>query len=304
LARRKNKKQAAKFPVLQYFGAEDIVVNVAAIVHDENRKDGDFSFQKNGFRVTNRRYFNVQSIQETEVLSLAANDIEHMKRDFPISTSAFFRKMMQQTKNLLHDHLQTFTQKDRRLAISRWSSAKTDVGRTQADDNMSKVFKMYRIKQMTNNSKQYSTIEFTEHTSKSKIDMSANVEEVDKKKSGGESSKAKELATPYLHKQFIETYISHDKTLKEEKSALQRAKTTDLSKNLPEEKQSSVVSKLKSFFSRQSDKKISGGFSKGGDEGNFSQFAHRKSEKNIIHKYSEIDANSSRRSDRSQKSPT
>lgn len=30
--------------MLQYFGAEDIVVNVAAMVHDENRKDGDFSF--------------------------------------------------------------------------------------------------------------------------------------------------------------------------------------------------------------------------------------------------------------------
>ena len=35
LARRKHKKNTKKFPVLQYFGAEDIVINIAAIVHDE-----------------------------------------------------------------------------------------------------------------------------------------------------------------------------------------------------------------------------------------------------------------------------
>ena len=79
-------------------------MNVAALVHDETRNDGDFSFQKNGFRVFNRRFFSVQSIQETEVLSFTTNDMEHMKRDFPWTTKKFFRKMMQQTKNLMQDH--------------------------------------------------------------------------------------------------------------------------------------------------------------------------------------------------------
>lgn len=59
LARRKKQTNISRFPVLQYFGAEDLVVNVAAIVHDEARTESDFSFFKNGFRVKNRRYFSV-----------------------------------------------------------------------------------------------------------------------------------------------------------------------------------------------------------------------------------------------------
>ena len=59
LARHKHKKSAKKFPVLQYFGAEDIVINVATIVHDEKISPGDFKFSANGFKHTNRRYFSV-----------------------------------------------------------------------------------------------------------------------------------------------------------------------------------------------------------------------------------------------------
>ena len=43
----------------QYFGAEDIVINMAALVHDETRKPHEFCFKKNGFRAANRRYFSV-----------------------------------------------------------------------------------------------------------------------------------------------------------------------------------------------------------------------------------------------------
>ena len=80
--------------VLQYFGAEDMVINTAAAVHDEKREDNQFSFYKNGFKNLNKRYFSVQSVRESEVLTLEAQDIDYMKRDFPISSSNFFKKMM------------------------------------------------------------------------------------------------------------------------------------------------------------------------------------------------------------------
>lgn len=48
LARQRGKKISNKAVVLQYFGAEDMVITVAARVHDENRKHDDFSFNKNG----------------------------------------------------------------------------------------------------------------------------------------------------------------------------------------------------------------------------------------------------------------
>ena len=70
--------------------------------------------------MTNRRYFAVQSVQESEVLSMTANDIEHMKRDFPISTGSFFRKMIEQTKHLLSDHLHTITHKENKFCLERW----------------------------------------------------------------------------------------------------------------------------------------------------------------------------------------
>ena len=77
-----------------YFGIEDMVINVAAVVHDEAREGNEFSFAKNGFSVHNNRYFSVQSIKESEVLVLTANDIDFLKRDFPISSTSLFQKMI------------------------------------------------------------------------------------------------------------------------------------------------------------------------------------------------------------------
>lgn len=109
IPRKKKKKghQLAPQTIHQYFGAEDLVVNVAAICHDLSRNEHDFLFSKNGFRSNNRRYFSVQSIQQSEVLTLSFQDIDYMKRDFPFSSNTFFQKMMQQTKNLLTEHLDT-----------------------------------------------------------------------------------------------------------------------------------------------------------------------------------------------------
>lgn len=59
---RRNNSKRAGVAVLQYFGCEDMVINVAAQVHDNNRSSDDFSFAKNGFKVANRRYFSVQAI--------------------------------------------------------------------------------------------------------------------------------------------------------------------------------------------------------------------------------------------------
>ena len=91
--------------LLQYFGIEDTVVNNTAISHDEKKIDSgetrDFLFKKNGFKMTNRRYFSVQCISNTEVLTLTMTDIDRMKRDYPFSTRSLFIIMMKQTKNLL-----------------------------------------------------------------------------------------------------------------------------------------------------------------------------------------------------------
>ena len=79
--------------MLQYFGIEDLVINVAAKHHDANRGQNEFSFSKNGFRMLNRRYFSVQCVQESEVLMLSWQDLEHMKRDFPFTSQKFFKTM-------------------------------------------------------------------------------------------------------------------------------------------------------------------------------------------------------------------
>lgn len=65
--------------VQQYFGAEDIVINTAALIHDETRSENEFCFKKNGFRAANKRYFSVQCIQACEVLVLPCEQIDHMK---------------------------------------------------------------------------------------------------------------------------------------------------------------------------------------------------------------------------------
>ena len=93
-AENKKKKNSKLLKVYQYFGIEDMVINVAAMVHDEARTDRQFSFMKNGFSVNNNRYFSVQSIRESEVLVLTANDIDFLKRDFPISSTSLFQKMI------------------------------------------------------------------------------------------------------------------------------------------------------------------------------------------------------------------
>lgn len=60
----KNKIDYPDMPqsVLQYFGAEDLVVNSAAQIHDKYRKSHEVQFQKNGFKTNNRRFFSVQTI--------------------------------------------------------------------------------------------------------------------------------------------------------------------------------------------------------------------------------------------------
>jgi len=64
---------------------------------------------------------------------------------------------------------------------------------------------------MTNHSKQYSSIEWTENTSKSKIDLSKSLD-VEQKK----AEKAGEThVTPYMHKAFIEEYINKEEEVKD-----------------------------------------------------------------------------------------
>ena len=115
-----------------------MVINVAAMVHDEARTDRQFSFMKNGFSVNNNRYFSVQSIRESEVLVLTANDIDFLKRDFPISSTSLFQKMIQQTKDLLKDHLYALQHfKEDKYTIRRFRTlTKTERNKTTNDINM------------------------------------------------------------------------------------------------------------------------------------------------------------------------
>ena len=80
---------------------------------------------------------------------------------------------------------------------------------------MSKVFRMYRIKQIQNNSKQYSTIDWTDPVSLSRNDIS-NKQEDEEKQKKGKKKEDEGFVTPYMHKQFIETYITREGA-KEEK---------------------------------------------------------------------------------------
>lgn len=112
---------------------------------------------------------------------MTANDIEHMKRDFPISTGSFFRKMIEQTKHLLSDHLHTITHKENKFCLERWQSAGEN-HKSITEENVSKVFKMYRIKTMTNHSKQYSSMDWTREKSESRNeDSKADALEEEKK---------------------------------------------------------------------------------------------------------------------------
>ena len=94
--------------IQQYFGIEDAVVNATALVHDDSvnfKEPKKFLFKKNGFKMANRRYFTVQCIVNTEVLTLTSNDLDRMKRDYPYSTKSLFLIMMKQTKTLLQFQL-------------------------------------------------------------------------------------------------------------------------------------------------------------------------------------------------------
>lgn len=67
-----NMKHKQRKQVIQYFGIEDISLNFAASVHDEKAKGSDdFLFSKNGFKMNNRRFFTVQCVSNTEVLTLS-----------------------------------------------------------------------------------------------------------------------------------------------------------------------------------------------------------------------------------------
>ena len=147
----------------QYFGAEDIVINMAALIHDEQRKDHEFCFKKNGFRSANRRYFSVQAIKASEVLILSAFDIDHMKLDFPISSQMFFKRILQQTKDLLKDHkyaLQHY-RGDSRFSALRFR-AKQGTMRNLSELNMSSVFMMFQDRQIAVDEEPYSQLEWTD----------------------------------------------------------------------------------------------------------------------------------------------
>ena len=127
-----------------------MVINAAASVHDEKRVEGQFSFYKNGFKSINKRYFSVQSVQESEVLTLTAQDIDYMKRDFPISSNYFFKRMMQQTKNLLVEHLDSLTNmRSPKYTLAHYASfAKISqkVNKTLGEENIRKVYNMMKDK--------------------------------------------------------------------------------------------------------------------------------------------------------------
>ena len=86
-------------------------------------------------------------------MTLNLTDLDHMKRDFPDSSEQFYQKMMQQTKNLLVDHLATLqSNRDYRYTIKQFRSPvkgeKSAVNKEKRDQrplmeaNMSQVAKM------------------------------------------------------------------------------------------------------------------------------------------------------------------
>ena len=82
---------------------------------------------------------------------------------------------------------------------------------------MSKVFRLYRIKQIQSTSKQYSTIDWTDKTL-SKNDISKGDDDKSKKNKSAKS-KEDDYVTPYMHQQFINTYIVREGA-KEENDAI------------------------------------------------------------------------------------
>ena len=68
------------------------------------RKPEDFDFASNGFKSTTKRYFSTITVKPSEMLLLSTEDIDHMKRDYPLSSTNYFQQMMQQTVEILNEH--------------------------------------------------------------------------------------------------------------------------------------------------------------------------------------------------------
>ena len=61
------------------------------------------------------------------------------------------------------------------------SKEERDSSRNKTEENMNKVFRMFRLKQIQNNSKQYSSLEWTDPNTISRIDNSRADETLTKK---------------------------------------------------------------------------------------------------------------------------
>ena len=73
--------------------------------------------------------------------------------------------------------------KERRLTLAKWSNSKEerDTSRNKTEENMNIVFKMFRLKQIQNNSKQYSSLDWTDPNTISRVDNSKVDETLTKK---------------------------------------------------------------------------------------------------------------------------
>ena len=73
--------------------------------------------------------------------------------------------------------------KERRLTLAKWSNSKEerDISRNKTEENMNIVFRMFRLKQIQHNSKQYSSLEWTDPNTISRIDNSRADETLTKK---------------------------------------------------------------------------------------------------------------------------
>jgi len=87
-------QKSSRKRLLQYFGIEDSIVNTSARVHDNINYEDCFQFANNGIKDLRKRFFSVLSVTHSESLTFAFSDIDHMKRDFALTSKEFFRMMM------------------------------------------------------------------------------------------------------------------------------------------------------------------------------------------------------------------
>ena len=151
-------------------------------------------------------------------MSLAVQDIEQMKRDFPVSSSSFFQRMMQQTKDMLRDHLSVQMKKERTFTVKRWrlGGGNMQEERNLQERNMREVFKMIKYKKLTGKSKDYSNLDWTEMSnSTSRLSLSKDLEEAKpsllRRKTFTPKSSSN-ITTPYTHKKFFEELEAVSKT--------------------------------------------------------------------------------------------